>query len=163
MNEVYLLTGGNIGNRLQFLSKAREQIRHRCGRLLQASTIYESAAWGLESQEAFLNQALKIETKLTSEELLERILEIEEDLGRKRNLKYGPRTIDIDILFFNDEIIDKQSLKIPHPQIQNRRFALVPLNEMAPGKIHPVLQITVSQLLNECPDLLEVKKFNDEF
>lgn len=160
MNEVYLLTGGNIGNRLVFLSKAKEAINNKCGRILQASSIYETAAWGLENQEAFLNQVLKIKTSLTPDDLLKSILQIEGELGRKRELKYGPRTIDIDILLFNDEIIDRQGLKIPHPQIQNRRFVLIPLNEIASDKIHPVFQKPVSQLLAECPDLLEVNKFN---
>lgn len=160
MNKVYLLTGGNIGDRSEFLSKAKNTIRERCGEILQESSIYETAAWGLENQEPFLNQVLKLQTIMKPEELLQSILQIEEELGRKRQLKYGPRTIDIDILFFNDEVVDEQGLKIPHPQLQNRRFVLVPLNEIAPDKIHPIFQKTVSQLLDECPDLLEVNKFN---
>ena len=160
MNEVYLLTGGNIGDRLSYLSRAKKTIEERCGHVLQESSVYETAAWGMENQEAFLNQVLKIETLLTPDELLKSILQIEEQLGRKRELKYGPRTIDIDILFFNDAVIDQQGLKIPHPQIQNRRFVLIPLNEIASEKIHPVFHRTVSELLAECPDLLEVNKFN---
>lgn len=160
MNEVLLLTGGNIGNRFNFLSKAKEAINNKCGTVLQQSSVYETAAWGLESQEAFLNQVLKIETSLDSGQLLKIILEIEEELGRKRELKYGPRTIDIDILFFNDEVIDRPGLKIPHPQMQNRRFVLTPLNEIASTKIHPVFHKNISQLLAECPDLLAVNKFN---
>jgi len=160
MNEVYLLIGGNMGNRLEYLSRAKENISKKCGSVLQESSIYETAAWGMEDQEAFLNQVLKIEASLTPEQLLKTILQIEEDLGRKRDLKYGPRTIDIDILFFNDEMIDQQGLKIPHPQMQNRRFVLVPLNEIAPQKIHPVLKKTITQLLAECPDSLTVNKFN---
>lgn len=160
MNEVYLLTGGNIGNRLEYLSKAKEEIRKRCGSVLKESSIYETAAWGMEEQEAFLNQVLKVETSLDPGQLLRSILQVEEELGRKRQLKYGPRTIDVDILFFNDDVIDQQGLKIPHPQIQNRRFVLVPLNEIAPDKMHPVFQKPVFQLLTDCPDLLEVNKFN---
>ena len=160
MAESYLLTGGNIGNRLAYLSKAKEQIKKRCGRVLKASSVYETAAWGKEDQEAFLNQVLKIETELQPEVLLKTILEIEENLGRKRALKYGPRTIDIDILFFNDTIINRHSLKIPHPQIQNRRFVLTPLEEIAPDKIHPTLNKTITQLLADCPDLLAVNKFS---
>jgi 2-amino-4-hydroxy-6-hydroxymethyldihydropteridine diphosphokinase len=159
MNEVYLLTGGNIGNRLEYLSKAKKAIEKRCGSILQESSIYETAAWGMEDQEAFLNQVLGIETSFNPQKLLKSILRIEEDLGRKRELKYGPRTIDIDILFFNDEVIDEQGLKIPHPEIQNRKFVLAPLNEIASNKIHPVFQKTISQLLAECPDLLTVNKF----
>lgn len=160
MNEVYLLTGGNIGDRLSYLSRAKKTIEERCGHVLQESSVYETAAWGMENQEAFLNQVLKIETLLKPEELLKSILQIEEQLGRKREMKYGPRTIDIDILFFNNQIIDQQGLKIPHPQIQNRRFVLIPLNEIASEKIHPAFHKTVFQLLAECPDLLEVNKFN---
>ena len=160
MNNAYLLTGGNIGDRAEHLSKAKHTISKRCGEVLQESSIYETAAWGMEDQEPFLNQVLTLQTVLKPEELLQSILQIEEELGRQRQLKYGPRIIDIDILFFNDEVVDQKGLKIPHPQIQNRRFVLVPLNEIAPDKIHPVLQKPVSQLLTECPDLLEVNKFN---
>lgn len=160
MNEVYLLTGGNMGQRLEYLSKAKEEIRKRCGNILEQSSIYETAAWGKQDQENFLNQVLKIETRLHPEELLKTILEIEIFLGRKRELKYGPRTIDIDILFFNDDIVNQQALKIPHPQMQNRRFVLVPLNEIAAGKMHPSLHKTISTLLAECPDPLAVNKFN---
>ena len=160
MNEAYLLTGGNIGDRFDYLSKAKKEIEKRGGRILQQSSIYETAAWGKKNQEAFLNQVLKIETKLNPEQLLKSILQIEEDLGRKRGLKYGPRAIDIDILFFNDEVLDQQGLKIPHPQLQNRRFVLIPLNEIAPHKLHPVFHKTISQVLAECPDPLAVNKFN---
>jgi 2-amino-4-hydroxy-6-hydroxymethyldihydropteridine diphosphokinase len=160
MNEAYLLTGGNMGNRLAYLSKAKEQIEKRCGSILKESSVYKTAAWGKEDQEAFLNQVLKIETSLHPGELLKKILEIEESLGRKRELKYGPRTIDIDILFFNGDIINQHSLKVPHPQMQARRFVLVPLNEIAANKIHPSLHKTISQLLAECPDPLAVNKFN---
>lgn len=159
MNEAYLLTGGNIGNRLDYLNKAKEKIEKSCGLVLQQSSIYETAAWGKEDQQAFLNQALKIKTQLTPQELLKAILQIEATLGRKRDVKYGPRTIDIDILFFNNEIINEQGLTIPHPEMQNRRFVLVPLNEIAPNKIHPVFQKTISRMLAECPDPLQVNKF----
>lgn len=160
MNEAFLLTGGNIGDRKNYLSQAKNEIEKMCGKIIRQSSIYETAAWGKEDQEAFLNQVLKIETGFSAEELLHTILKIEENLGRKRDLKYGPRTIDIDILFFNDEIIDLHGLKVPHPQIQNRRFVLVPLNEIASQKIHPVSKKTVSQLLAECPDPLTVNKFS---
>jgi 2-amino-4-hydroxy-6-hydroxymethyldihydropteridine diphosphokinase len=160
MNEVYLLTGGNIGNRLAYLSKAKEEIEKRCGSILKESSVYETAAWGKEDQGAFLNQVLQIETNLHPEELLKTILEIEEHLGRKRQLKYGPRIIDIDILFFDNDIINEHALKVPHPQMQNRRFVLVPLNEIAPAKVHPTLHKTIAQILAECPDPLAVNKFN---
>jgi 2-amino-4-hydroxy-6-hydroxymethyldihydropteridine diphosphokinase len=116
MNKTYLLTGGNIGDRSNYLLKAKEEIAKRCGRFLQQSSIYETAAWGNENQEAFLNQVLEIETRLLPEALLKAVLQIEKDLGRKRELKYGPRTIDIDVLFYNDEVVNQEGLKIPHPQ-----------------------------------------------
>jgi len=160
MNEVFLLTGGNIGDRLNYLSRAKEEIKKRCGNVLQMSSVYETAAWGNENQDVFLNQVVKIETFHRPEHVLNVILQIEEDLGRKRQIKFGPRTIDIDILFFNDEIITQHRLKIPHPQIQDRRFVLVPLNEIAAEKIHPLFNKTISELLSECTDPLAVNKFN---
>jgi len=160
MNGIYLLTGGNIGNRLDYLSKAKEEIKNICGSVVQESSVYETAAWGNEEQDAFLNQVLKIETALSPEELLKTILEIEQQLGRKRELKHGPRIIDIDILFFNDQIINQHELIIPHPEIQNRRFVLVPLNEIAAHEIHPIINKPINDLLKECPDHLAVNKFN---
>jgi 2-amino-4-hydroxy-6-hydroxymethyldihydropteridine diphosphokinase len=160
MTEVFLLTGGNLGNRLDYLAKAKAQIEKKCGGVLQQSAVYETAAWGNEAQGAFLNQVVKIETDLVPEKLLQAIFEIEKALGRKREMKYGPRTIDIDILFYGDALIDRKGLKIPHPQIQNRRFVLTPLKEIAPKKLHPSLHKTISQLLAECPDPLAVNKFN---
>lgn len=102
---------------------------------------------------------LQLETTLTSDELLKKILWIEERIGRKREEKYGPRIIDIDILLFNDEVIKTEGLTIPHPQMQNRRFVLEPLNEIAADIRHPVLQKTIGELLSECPDKLAVQKF----
>lgn len=160
MNEAFLLTGGNTGNRKSHLLKAKQQIEKRCGSILQESSFYETAAWGKEDQDAFLNQVLKIETSLDASSLLRNLLAIEEEMGRKRETKYGPRNIDIDILFFNNDIISLPGLTIPHPQMQHRRFVLEPLNEIAPGKIHPVSKKTVSQLLAQCTDPLPVNKIN---
>ena len=149
-----------MGDRLHILSKAREFITDKCGKIIIQSSVYETAAWGKEDQEAFLNQVILIETKLSPTDLLRSVLKIEENLGRKREVKYGPRIIDIDIIFFNDEVINMEGLKVPHPRMQNRRFVLIPLNEIASQKYHPVLKKNVSRLLSDCPDSLAVNKFN---
>ncbi|MDB5207310.1 MAG: folK [Flavisolibacter sp.] len=160
MNKAYLLIGGNMGDREGFLSAARKRISEECGRIICQSSLYQTAAWGMENQPAFLNQALEIETQLNADELLTTILSVEETIGRKREIKYGPRTIDIDILLFNDELINSIGLIIPHPQMQARRFVLMPLCEIASNKIHPVLQKSIGQLLKECPDTLAVQKIS---
>lgn len=159
MNIAYLLTGGNMGNREENLAIAEQEIIACCGTLIQSSSIYETAAWGKTDQPAFLNQVLMIHTPLTAQQLMHSILNIEEKLGRVRKEKYGPRIIDIDILLFNDEIINTPDLKIPHPQMQNRRFVLAPLAEIAGSIVHPVLQKTIDKLLRECPDELPVYKY----
>jgi len=160
MNKAYLLTGGNIGERESFLAKARQLLQDQCGEITQVSSLYETAAWGNTEQAAFLNQALELQTRLNARQLIRRILKIEKNIGRVREEKYGPRIIDIDILLFNDEIADLAFLKIPHPEMQNRRFVLMPMNEIAAEIIHPVLKKTIAQLLTECPDPLEVKKYS---
>lgn len=159
MNKVYLLIGGNVGDRLGNLQLAVAALHRSCGRVTGQSAVYETAAWGKTDQQAFLNQALLLETDLTAPALLECVLEAEAMLGRVRKERYGPRIIDIDILFYNNDIVRTPALTIPHPEIQNRRFALVPLQEIAPGLMHPVLKKDIDQLLEECPDTLEVKQY----
>jgi 2-amino-4-hydroxy-6-hydroxymethyldihydropteridine diphosphokinase len=156
MNKVYLLIGGNMGDRLQNLRQSIERLS-ACGTVIQQSAVYETEAWGKTEQEPFLNQALLLQTNLRAQNLITAILSIEEDMGRSRSEKYGPRIIDIDILFYNSDVIQEPHLRIPHPEVQNRRFALVPLHEIAPGLIHPVLHKSIQQLLDECPDKLEVR------
>lgn len=161
MNEVYLQIGGNIGNREDYLARAKNAITATSsGLICQASSLYETAAWGMEDQEDFINQVLYLTTTLSPVNLLTSLLGIEKSLGRKRAMRYGPRIIDIDILFYNDLVLDIPGLKIPHPQLQARRFVLVPLEEIAPDKIHPVFQKSVSILLKECKDQLEVNKIS---
>jgi len=160
MNTAYLLTGGNLGDRLQNLATARELIREQCGTLIAVSSLYETAAWGNTDQPAFLNQALELATPLNARQLIRRILKMEKTMGRLRQEKYGPRIIDIDILLFNNERHNYPLLKLPHPEMQNRRFALLPLAEIAPAVIHPVLNKTVAALLEECTDELDVKKYS---
>jgi 2-amino-4-hydroxy-6-hydroxymethyldihydropteridine diphosphokinase len=160
MNKAYLLIGGNMGDRKGHLAAACREIERTCGFIRQISSLYETAAWGLKDQDAFLNQALEIETELAADMLLKDLLRIEETIGRKREVKYGPRIIDIDFLFFNDAVIHTKGLTIPHPQLQNRRFALVPLAEIAAAFMHPVFNKSIAQLLDECPDKLDVHKIS---
>jgi 2-amino-4-hydroxy-6-hydroxymethyldihydropteridine diphosphokinase len=158
MNQTYLLTGGNEGDRFLHMQQARANIELICGRFLQVSSLYETAAWGKTDQADFLNQVLLLETNLSPRQLLQAILSIEEKGGRIRTVKNAPRTIDIDILFYNDLVLDEPGLTIPHPRIPDRRFVLEPLNEISPDYLHPVLGKTMSQLLLECTDDLAVKK-----
>jgi 2-amino-4-hydroxy-6-hydroxymethyldihydropteridine diphosphokinase len=159
MNNAYLLTGGNLGKREDYLSTARELIVQQCGPVMAISSLYETAAWGNTEQPAFLNQALHIHTALNARQLMRHILKIEKMMGRTREEKYGPRLIDIDILLFNNEKHQYHFLKVPHPEMQNRRFVLVPMTEIAPELIHPVLHKSMLALLNECPDALAVTKY----
>lgn len=158
MNKAYLLTGGNTGDRIYHLKKAVEELESAAGPVFKQSALYETAAWGKTDQQPFLNQALLLNTPLSADNLMRTILQIEEKLGRKRAEKYGPRTIDIDILFFNQEIHDTVLIRIPHPELAGRRFALKPLAEIAARFVHPVLEKTVATLLKECKDSLPVKK-----
>ena len=162
MNKVFLLIGGNMGNRLQNLHQAITLLSASCGPVIQQSAVYETAAWGKTDQAAFLNQALLLNTELSAQELITTVLSVEEQMGRHRTEKFGPRVIDIDIMFYNEEIINEPHLTVPHPQMQNRRFALIPLNELAPLFVHPVLKKTIKQLLIECNDELPVTKFTPE-
>ena len=158
MNKTYLLTGGNEGDKFLHMQQARANIELICGRLLQISSLYQTAPWGKTDQADFLNQVLLIDTVLNPQELLKAILSIEETLGRKRSVKNAPRTIDIDILFYNRLSIDIPGLTIPHPRISERRFVLEPMDEIAPDFVHPLFGKTIHQLLMECTDELAVKK-----
>jgi len=159
MNRTYLLLGSNMGNSQELLTDAIYQIKKHTGKLIRSSALYSTAAWGNTDQPDFLNQVIVIETQQSAAETLQSILSIEKKMGRVRTVKNAPRIIDIDILFFNKEIIDQPDLIVPHPEIQNRRFVLIPLNEIAPGFIHPVLNKSVQHLLKQCKDPLNVKKF----
>ncbi|MBL7732160.1 MAG: 2-amino-4-hydroxy-6-hydroxymethyldihydropteridine diphosphokinase [Chitinophagaceae bacterium] len=160
MNTVYLLTGGNMGNREENLATARRLIHEQCGTITAASPLYETAAWGNTDQPAFLNQSLCLHTLLNAKQLIRRLLKIEKVMGRIREEKYGPRLIDIDILLFNEEKHHYPFLTIPHPEMQNRRFVLIPLAAIAPEARHPLLNKTVEELLTLCPDMLPVKKYS---
>jgi len=158
-NKAYLLTGGNKGDRLLYLQQALDLLNEHGGKVVNQSPVYETAAWGNEQQSAFLNQALELDSMLRAGELMTKLLRIEAQMGRQRLERYGPRTIDVDILLFNNDVHDTPELIIPHPELQNRRFVLQPLSDIAADFIHPVLKKSISQLLQECPDELPVKKF----
>lgn len=155
----WLLTGGNLGDRLKHLTSASDLIDNLCGNIKQASSIYETEAWGKTDQPSFLNQVLQIQTDLKPHQLLKKILTIEKKLGRFRKEKNGPRTIDIDILLFDNAIIKEPSLQVPHPRMQDRRFVLTPLAEIASELEHPVFKKTISALLAACTDPLEVSLY----
>jgi len=158
MNTAILLIGGNLGNRPLLLQQAVQLIEQQAGKVVKLSGLYETAPWGNVQQPDYLNQALQISTPLAPLPLLHTLLNIEREIGRIRQQKWGARVIDIDIIFYNDEVISLPELKIPHPRMQNRQFVLVPLNEILPDWVHPIFQQTVHALLAACDDELPVKK-----
>ena len=156
MNNVFLLTGGNMGDRRKNLGLACNSIEQKVGRIVSISKIYETEAWGNQDQQSFLNQVLLLQSKFSAFEILQMVLDIEKSMGRERIIKFGPRLIDIDILFYNSDVISTPTLTIPHPEIPNRRFVLTPLAEIAPHFIHPILHQTMLDLLLDCKDSLKV-------
>jgi 2-amino-4-hydroxy-6-hydroxymethyldihydropteridine diphosphokinase len=158
-NNVFLGLGTNLGDREALLNKALELITESAGQVCASSGIYETEPWGFESGNNFLNMVVQVHTDLNPAALLKKLALIENQLGRKRgSRKYVSRTIDIDILLYGDRVIDRTDLKIPHPLIQERRFVLVPLCDLAPDLVHPVLNKTFEVLLKECRDESKVKK-----
>lgn len=157
MNEIFLITGGNIGNREKNLQTAAGLIQSEIGKIIRSSKIYVTDAWGITDQKSFYNQVHVVESNFSAKEVMENILKIEEEMGRVRTIKNAARIIDIDILFFNDDIVNEQNLTIPHPEIINRRFVLSPLNEIASDMIHPVYKKNIHELLAMCKDQLKAK------
>ena len=148
-----------MGNSRQQLTKAIQHIEKKIGSVTRRSSLYSTAAWGNTKQPDFLNQVIIVATTLPAEQTMQFILGIEEKMGRIRTTKNAPRIIDIDILFFNKEIIHTGLLDVPHPRLQERNFVLVPLNEISPNLKHPVLHKTMHWLLKHSTDTLTVKKF----
>lgn len=157
--EIYLLIGTNLGQRERNIKNAEDLLEEKAGRILEKSLIYETQAWGIEDQPSFLNRVIKFHTYGGPWEILNTIEKIEAEMGRERKEKWGERLIDIDILYFEEVVMNAFDLIIPHPEIQNRRFTLVPLVELAPELLHPQLNMNQSELLEKCPDRLEVKVF----
>lgn len=157
MNIVFLGIGTNLGNRENNLKEAVARIEEHIGPVLKSSSVYETEPWGFQSGDEFLNMVVKVETKLIPAGLLERILMVESLLGRVRGEKqYSSRVIDIDILLYEGMVIDEKSLKIPHPMMHERKFVLVPLCEIEPELVHPVLNKTFVSLLKSCKDTSKV-------
>lgn len=157
---VYLLLGSNLGDRLHIMHTAVEMLAEAVGSVTAMSSVYETAPWGVLDQPAFLNQVVEVHTTLAAEEVLRLVLEIERELGRVRYERWGARVIDIDILFFNNHVQDSARLTVPHPRLHERRFTLVPLVELIPFYVHPVLEKTLSELLETCTDDSDVHVFS---
>jgi len=155
---IYLLLGTNLGDKKYNLSQAKALINKQVGVIINQSNTYETAAWGITEQPSFLNAVIEIKSELTPEQMLLKINEIEAEMGRVRKEKWGERLIDIDILYYQHQIHTSDELQIPHPGIPYRRFTLIPLVELNAEFIHPVLNKTNQQLLEQCEDSLEVKK-----
>jgi 2-amino-4-hydroxy-6-hydroxymethyldihydropteridine diphosphokinase len=161
MKRVFLGIGTNLGNRKNNLESAVEKIGEYIGKVFHCSSVYETEPWGFETRDQFLNMVVEVKTKLEPSGVLGRLLMIESLLGRLREGKsYTSRIIDIDILLYNDQVIEKEALVIPHPRMHERKFVLVPLCEIAPEVIHPKFGKDVKSLLKECRDTGRVKKIN---
>ena len=154
VEKVVLLLGSNIEPREKFLEKALLLLQQEFGGTIAASSIYESDPWGFDAEVSFLNQVLIFETMKTPETVLDVCLDIEMNLGRERTegMGYASRTVDVDILYFGDKIINSEKLIIPHPRLHIRRFTLLPMVELFPDMVHPVLKKSQKELLNECSD-----------
>ena len=150
--QIYLLLGCNVGNCLETFKQAEVELKNRIGDLTRKSSQYLSDAWGNTAQASFLNQVLEFKTKLPPRDCLNLILEIERKLGRVRNIKWEPRTIDIDILLYGNVILHEDDLIIPHPYLHERKFAMIPLAEIDEEIIHPIYQKSISNLLSENED-----------
>lgn len=159
MQLVYFLLGSNLGDRNEYLKEALLHLQNDVGKIVRVSSVYETQSWGIENLPDYLNQVAEMETLFLPTEILKKTQAIEEIFHRQRTKKWQSRTIDIDVLFFGNSVVDLPGLKIPHPQIQNRLFTLVPLNELIPDFIHPVLKKTIQELRQEVKDGLLVKKY----
>lgn len=160
MARVYFLLGGNLGDREQILSEAIKRMNKEVGSLVITSAIYETEPWGFDHELNFLNQVVVVESELKAIQILDITQGIEKELGRiRKKSQYSERTIDIDILFYGEERIVSERLIVPHPRIQERRFALIPMMDVGEDLVHPIIGKSIKELLLDCPDKMEVKKY----
>ena len=159
MNIVFLQLGSNLGDRELLLKDAITAIKNRVGNIIKFSKVYESVPWRVEGQENYLNQILKVKTSLSADKVLSIVLDVEKQLGRVRIEKWGERLIDIDIIFYNDSIIETPELCVPHKHLHERMFVLTPLHNIAPEMVHPKYNKTIEELLNRCKDAELVKEY----
>ena len=160
MNQIFLLLGSNLGDERAVLEQTANIIGFRVGKIFASSSFFETEPWGNTDQPSFVNQVIGVASLLGAKDLLDVCKKIEKEMGRETNEKWGPRLIDIDILFFDNDIIESDALSIPHPQLHLRRFTLEPFHEIAPELVHPIFKKTISELLLECTDRSEVHKLN---
>lgn len=162
MHQVFLSIGGNLGNKRANFDKVYTHIQNELGCIVLRSSVYETPAWGFESEDPFWNQVLCIETHLNPSEILENIKKIDAAFGRKRMREgYSSREMDVDILYFDDQIINAENLTIPHPLLHKRFFVLVPLAEIVSRFVHPVLKLNSVEMLNRCEDKSEIRKVSE--
>ncbi|MBN1252900.1 MAG: 2-amino-4-hydroxy-6-hydroxymethyldihydropteridine diphosphokinase [Bacteroidales bacterium] len=160
MHRIFLSLGSNLGEKVINLKMALKKINETIGQIKKVSSFYETEPWGFETDKWFINIVAEISTNLDAKSLLISLLEIEKEIGRKRNnnqQRYSSRLIDIDILFYDDLIIEKSNIQIPHKQLHKRIFVLNPLNEIAADFIHPILKLSISELLQKCDDKTQIK------
>ncbi len=161
MEKCYILFGSNMGDKSEIFEQACALINNRCGRIVAVSSAYESEPWGFEADEWFLNRLIVIETEFAPDELMRQLLDIEAELGRVRHPEiegYTSRVVDLDILYYGNRVMQTPMVTVPHPRLHLRRFALMPLCELIPDFVHPVLQQTQRELLEACLDAMEVRK-----
>ena len=158
MDDVFLGIGSNVGNRVGFILAALRKLRETTSvTIVKISSIYETEPVGVKDQDSFLNGAVRIQTSLSAKDFHVQVKNIEREVGRLERVRWGPREIDIDILLFGGQVVDEANLKIPHPEMQKRRFVLQPLAEIGPDVVHPVLNRSMKDLLRECTDTCAVE------